>query len=165
MRNRPIRSISILSGAFERFRINYDRKRLTSHSIQDALRMYLPPIKNDDPKLNFYSMYKRETLEYDTEYMQKYNDDLNNTMIFVCSLFPLIVMHADPNPRPVCSPPSAPRSSSIHSPSSNLARQSDRSCTSEQFSSTSIDPFPPTRMLAVLRRGAGRPRKSSQAWI
>ena len=45
--------------------------------------MYFQPIKNDDPKLDFYTMYKRETTEYDTEYMQKYNEDLNTTLIFV----------------------------------------------------------------------------------
>ena len=45
--------------------------------------MYLQPIKNDDPRLDFYTMYKRETTEYDTEYMQKYNEDLNTTLIFV----------------------------------------------------------------------------------
>ena len=28
-------------------------------------------------------MYKRETMEYDTEYMKKYDDDLNTTLIFV----------------------------------------------------------------------------------
>ena len=58
-------------------------KLTAGHSIQDALRMYLQPIKNDDPKLDFYTMYKRETMEYDTEYMQKYNEDLNTTLIFV----------------------------------------------------------------------------------
>ena len=54
--------------------------------------MYLQPIKNDDPKLDFYTMYKRETMEYDTEYMQKYNEDLNTTLIFVrsCVSFPTI---------------------------------------------------------------------------
>ena len=54
-----------------------------AYSIQEALRMYLQPIKNDDPQLDFYTMYKRETMEYDTEYMQKYNEDLNTTLIFV----------------------------------------------------------------------------------
>jgi len=57
--------------------------KLTRDSIQEALRMYLQPIKNDDPQLDFYTMYKRETMEYDTEYMQKYNEDLNTTLIFV----------------------------------------------------------------------------------
>jgi len=57
--------------------------KLTRDSIQEALRMYLQPIKNDDPQLDFYTMYKREMMEYDTEYMQKYNEDLNTTLIFV----------------------------------------------------------------------------------
>ena len=54
--------------------------------------MYLQPIKNDDPQLDFYTMYKRETMEYDTEYMQKYNEDLNTTLIFVgpCVSFSLL---------------------------------------------------------------------------
>ena len=63
---------------------------LTLHSIQEALRMYLQPIKHDDPQLDFYTMYKRESVEYDTEYMQKYNEDLNTTLIFVRLLCPFI---------------------------------------------------------------------------
>ena len=45
--------------------------------------MYFQPIKNDDPKLDFYTMYKREATEYDTEFMAKHNEDLNTTLIFV----------------------------------------------------------------------------------
>jgi hypothetical protein len=52
--------------------------------------MYLQPIKNDDPQLDFYTMYKRETMEYDTEYMNKYNEDLNTTLIFVSSGVPFV---------------------------------------------------------------------------
>jgi len=47
--------------------------------------MYLQPIKNDDPRLDFFTMYKREAMEYDTDYMQKHNEDLNTTLIFVRS--------------------------------------------------------------------------------
>ena len=61
---------------------------LTPDSIQEALRMYLPPIKNDDPQVDFYTMYKRETMDYDAEYMKKYNEDLNTTLIFVSSGVP-----------------------------------------------------------------------------
>ena len=86
--------------------------------------MYFQPIKNEDPKLDFYTMYKRETVEYDTEYMQKYNDDLNTTLIFVCSSFSLIVLHADHDLRPVCSLPSAPPSPSP-SPSSPSSSQTE----------------------------------------
>jgi len=59
-------------------------------SIQEALRMYFQPIKNDDPQFDFYTMYKRETMEYDTEYMQKHNEDLNTTLIFVRVWIPLV---------------------------------------------------------------------------
>jgi hypothetical protein len=72
---------------------------LTPDSIQEALRMYLQPIKNEDPKLDFYTMYKRETVEYDTEYMQKHNEDLNTTLIFVSSLaasYSLILPRSSP---------------------------------------------------------------------
>jgi len=67
-------------------------KLTPTHSIQEALRMYLQPIKNDDPQLDFYTMYKRETMEYDTEYMQKYNEDLNTTLIFVRSCVPFFTV-------------------------------------------------------------------------
>jgi len=54
--------------------------------------MYLQPIKNDDPQVDFYTTHKRETTEYDTEYMQKCNEDLNTALIFVRSCPPLITV-------------------------------------------------------------------------
>lgn len=54
------------------------------HVVRDALRTYLPPIKNDNPQLDFYTIYKRETMEYDTDYMKKYDDDLDTTLITSC---------------------------------------------------------------------------------
>ena len=74
----------IPNGAFQGYRIRYKNQRADlPDSIQEALRMYFQPIKTNDPNLDFYTMYKRETMEYDTEYMQKYNEDLNTTLIFV----------------------------------------------------------------------------------
>ena len=61
-------------------------------SIQDALRMFLQPIKNDDPKVDFYTMYKREATEYDTEYVQNYDEDLNTTLIFVSFCHDLVAL-------------------------------------------------------------------------
>ena len=58
-------------------------KLIGDSSIQEALRKHFPPIKNDDPRLDFYTTYKRETTEYDNVYMEKYNEDLSNTLIFV----------------------------------------------------------------------------------
>ena len=65
-------------------------KLTPAHSIQEALRMFLQPIKNDDPQLDFFTMYKREAMEYDTDYMQNHNEDLNTTLIFVRFRVPLI---------------------------------------------------------------------------
>lgn len=45
--------------------------------------MFLPPIRNDDPQLEFFANYRRETKEYDTEHIQRYGEDLNATLIFV----------------------------------------------------------------------------------
>lgn len=55
--------------------------RLTADSTQEALRTYRHPIKNEDLWLDFHTMCKRETMEYDTEYLQKYNEDLNATRL------------------------------------------------------------------------------------
>ena len=54
---------------------------LTPDSIQEALRVLLQPIKNDDPRLYFYTMYGRETMEYYTDYMKNHNEDLNTNLI------------------------------------------------------------------------------------
>ena len=56
---------------------------LSGCSIQDALRTFLQPIKTEDPRLDFYTMYKGEATEYDTDYVKKYDEDLNTTLIFV----------------------------------------------------------------------------------
>jgi len=47
---------------------------LTPNSIQEALRMYFQPIKNEDPHLDFYTVYKRGATEYDAEHMKKYHE-------------------------------------------------------------------------------------------
>jgi len=36
---------------------------LSGNSIKDVLGAYFQPIKNDDARLNFYAMYKREATE------------------------------------------------------------------------------------------------------
>jgi len=56
---------------------------LTGRSLQDALRSFFQPIKTDDARVDFYAMYKREATEYDADYVKKYDEDLNTTLIFV----------------------------------------------------------------------------------
>ena len=97
--------------------------------------MYLQPIKSDDPQLNFYTMYKRETVQYDTEYMQKYNEDPNTSLIFV---------------RP---PPSAVSSASVIEVQSKLEPNSgERSETYLRAILLSLNPFLPTRTPPLLLR-------------
>ena len=64
--------------------IRLDWRPLTGCSLQDALRTFFQPIKTEDPRTDFYTMYKRESAEYDTDYVKKYDEDLNTTLIFVC---------------------------------------------------------------------------------
>jgi hypothetical protein len=63
---------------------------LTLDSSQEALRMYLQPTKSDDPQVEFYNRYERETIAYETEYMKQDSEDLGTILIFVGFHFPLI---------------------------------------------------------------------------
>ena len=51
--------------------------------MRDALRTFLKPIKTEDPLVDFYTAYNREASEFDVEYVRKYDEDLNTTLIFV----------------------------------------------------------------------------------
>ena len=73
---------SIQSGTLDTLH-HLHRRPLSGPSFQDALRAFFQPVKTDDPRLDFYTMYKREAMEYDTDYVKKYDEDLNITLIFV----------------------------------------------------------------------------------
>lgn len=53
------------------------------YSIQDALGLFMPPLKTDEARTDFYNVYKRESTEHDTNYVKKYEEDLNTTLVFV----------------------------------------------------------------------------------
>ena len=42
----------------------------------------LPSVQGD-PRAEFYDVYRREAEEYDREFIKKYDEDLNTTLIFV----------------------------------------------------------------------------------
>ena len=88
---------------------------LTGRSFQEALRHFFQPTKTGDPRVDFYTMYKRESTEYDTDFVKKYDDDLNTTLIFVRYLLPYLVNHLTYSCRLACSLPSAPPSLSTSS--------------------------------------------------
>lgn len=117
--------------------------------------MYFQPIKNEDPQLDFYTIYKREATEYDAEYMKKYNEDLNTTLIFVRVLmFSGLPCSADHIPRLACSLLSAPPSSSMSSPSLNRIPGNGRKLTSARSFSASTGPSLLTNILWLLPHGA-----------
>jgi len=68
-------------------------RALNRTSIREALRAFLPPIKSDDARLDFYTVYKRESMEYDVDYVKKYDEDLNTTLIFVRRSLFAVVAH------------------------------------------------------------------------
>jgi len=85
-------------------------------------------------------MYKREATEYDTDYVKKYDEDLNTTLIFVRpSSFPL-VKYLTYSYRRVCSLPSARLLSSMSIRTSNPIRTSNLRPSSAPSSSPSISP-------------------------
>ena len=43
----------------------------------------MPPLKTDEARTDFYTIYKRVSTEYDTSYVKKHDEDLNTTLIFV----------------------------------------------------------------------------------
>jgi len=69
--------------------VNWMRCVLTqTFSIQDALRDFFPPIKTKDARADFYAAYQRESSQYDHDYVKKYDEDLNTTLVFVSSHCP-----------------------------------------------------------------------------
>jgi len=41
------------------------------------------PSAQEDPRAAFYDIYHREAEEYDRDFIKKYDEDLNTTLIFV----------------------------------------------------------------------------------
>jgi len=90
-------------------------------------------------------MYKREATEYDTDYVKKYDEDLNTTLIFVRPSPFVLVKYLTCSRRPVCSLPSAPLSSSTSIPTFNPIRTTNLRPSSVPSSSPSISLPSPVR--------------------
>ena len=116
----PHRYKSIQSGTCEAVR-RFGR-RLKGNSFQDALRAFFQPIKTDDTRRDFYTVYKREAIEYDMDYIKKYDEDLNTTLIFVRHPPLALAVYLTCPRRPVCSLLSARRSSSMSNQSFSPTR-------------------------------------------
>ena len=57
-------------------------------------------------RAKFYERYRKEAEDYDEEFMKKYEEDLDTTLIFVCCVHRpkrhMLINHS--RNRPVCSP-------------------------------------------------------------
>ena len=138
---------------------------MTLDSIRDALRMYFQPMKNDDPVLDFYTMYKREAAQYDEKLVKECNEDLNISLVFVSLSVPPTCMRGnDGFLRLVCSLPSALPLSLPSNQASSKTPANDLKPTSEPFSSASTRPSLQTSILLPLRRGMDLPRRLSWPW-
>ena len=118
---------------------------LTGPNIRDALRNFILPVKTEDPRVDFYTMYKRESAEYDTDYVKKYDEDLNTTLIFVRYLSSYLVNRLTYPCRQVFSPQLAPPLSwtSIRIP--NPIPKNNPPPSSAPFSSLLTNPPSPAR--------------------
>ena len=56
-----------------------------SHDFLDPSKRQTqgPITQQDHLRTEFYKHYQKETADYDKEFMKKYDDDLNTTLIFV----------------------------------------------------------------------------------
>jgi hypothetical protein len=138
---------------------------LTESSFQDALRNFFQPIKTGDPRVDFYTMYKRESAEYDTDYVRKYGEDLNTTLIFVRCLSSHVADNLTYSFRLVCSLPSARPSSSTSTRTFSPIPTSNPSPSSEPSSSLSTNPPfparpPPFRPFRKAQRARSSPRRA-----
>ena len=122
-------------------------RQLTGRSFQDALRSFFQPIKTDDALVDFYTMYKREATEYDTDYIKKYDENLNITLIFVRRSSFVLVNHLICRCRRACSLPSALFSSLMSIRASNQIPTNNPQPSSVPSSSLSTSPPSPVRLL------------------
>ena len=61
-----------------------DRNRiLTDCSIHSALKEFFQPLRSNNTRADFFSVYRKESEEFDRDYAKKYDEDLNTALIFV----------------------------------------------------------------------------------
>jgi len=81
---RPDRSEVVCSIQFSRYR---DRSLLTPRSsLRSALKEFFDPLRTNDPRTDFFAVYRKESVEFDRDYAKKYDEDLNTSLIFVSRL-------------------------------------------------------------------------------
>jgi len=52
-------------------------------SLQSALKEFFDPLRTNDSRTDFFAVYRRESADFDRDYVKKYDEDLNTSLIFV----------------------------------------------------------------------------------
>ena len=52
-------------------------------SLQSALKEFFEPLRSNDPRADFFAVYRKESDEFDRDHARKYDEDLNTSLIFV----------------------------------------------------------------------------------
>ena len=53
------------------------------YSLHSVLKEFLDPLRSNDPRADFFAVYRKEADEFDRGYAKKYDEDLNTSLIFV----------------------------------------------------------------------------------
>ena len=52
-------------------------------SLHLALKEFFEPLRTNDPRTDFFAIYRKESADFDRDYARKYDEDLNTSLIFV----------------------------------------------------------------------------------
>ena len=52
-------------------------------SLHSALKEFFDPLRTNDSRTDFFAVYRRESAEFDRDHANKYDEDLNTSLIFV----------------------------------------------------------------------------------
>ena len=63
---------------------------ISEASLHAVLKEFLEPLRTNDSRTDFFTIYRRESGEFDRDYAGKYDEDLNTSLIFVSFLLSLL---------------------------------------------------------------------------
>ena len=57
-----------------------------AQSLHSALKEFFEPLRTNNPRADFFAVYRKESSDFDRENAKKYDEDLNTSLIFVSSI-------------------------------------------------------------------------------
>ena len=62
------------------------------YSLHSALKEFFDPLRTNDSRADFFTVYRKESGEFDRDYAKKYDEDLNTSLIFVGRLISILII-------------------------------------------------------------------------